>query len=379
MLEDKSGEVRMAACWVLANLAPPDLASLPAMIRAVAEAPPEARRQFPGLVRPLGVLFVKAVLDASEKGHPINERLVALETLEALAPQEAGTAAGIHNLAADPDPRVQRAAQAAWLRLYPPRLSVEDLRAQLRLDHPVQRRQAAAALARRGAEAAASAVPELHALVRRFRVETPVEVMDALQTAGPAAAPALPDLLELIGTGQGKGALRVEAAVAAIGQPAVPGLEEAVRQEPTGRGVAAARALSGIEDLPPSILPALLEAVAEGKERIQRSAVKAIQQIDPVPWEELLEAMDSPSAWVRFTASDVLRRSELDIDILRPLLHDPRPEARAIAAYCLGAMGSRAESAIDALQELRRDPDNRVSKGAYEAIRRIRRDRERKR
>lgn len=80
---------------------------------------------------------------------------------------------------------------------------------------------------------------------------------------------------------------------------------------------------------------------------------------------ELLELTRSPSARVRRIAASALGKlagvveAQTAVDRLRPMLADTHPQVRQYAAKALGAYGTDAESALPALRDMLRNPDEK--------------------
>ena len=200
------------------------------------------------------------------------------------------------------------------------------------------------------------------------------EAARALGQFGSAAAPAGPALLRAAQTGEA--GLREEAMRAlAVAQPPeaatafTTGLRDA---EPSVRKLASAgwRKAGAI---PEEAVPVLIEALHDPEVLVRANAAHAISRLDPVPPEAvplLAECALAPDAGLRLNAALALQAApgRAAADALHPLLDDPSPRLRLIAARRLltddPADAATAAAVVDALVA----PASSVRQAAFEMI-----------
>lgn len=212
-----------------------------------------------------------------------------------------------------------------------------------------QRASAAFKLTEMGS-AAVSAIPALIDVLQTDEsMQVRGEAAKALGNIGSAADVAVPALITFLQGSEG-GYERTYAAtalgdIAKEPEQAVPVLIEALQhdQEPVVRELAA-RSLGGFGLQAAEGIPALVEAIQIGNKDLREAAACGLEKIPG--------------------------RMQ-DLDMLISLLGDEIDSARIAGAKSIGAMGSKAQTAIPALERLLKDDNSSVRDAAQQAIQQI--------
>jgi HEAT repeat protein len=301
-------------------------------------------------------------------------RRSAVEALASVGRPRASTVAVVRAALSDPDPTLREAAVAtfgAW------GVAGEGVRAELvaRLDDPndgvkLRALQVLPRLAGEGADV-------VEAFTRRLAEddshEVKAEAARALGQLGPAAAAAGPALLRAVQTGEA--GVRVEAmrAMVLVQPPEAAdafsaGLHDA---EVTVRKVASA-GWRRADDIPESAVPVLVEALHDPDTQVRANAAHAIGRMNPVPAEAvplLADCLKESDAGLRLNAALALQAGgPTALDALRPLLDDPSPRLRLIAARRLLDDRPEDAAAAAAVAGVVADPSASVRKAVAELL-----------
>ncbi|VTR93447.1 heat-repeat-containing pbs lyase : HEAT repeat-containing protein OS=Singulisphaera acidiphila (strain ATCC BAA-1392 / DSM 18658 / VKM B-2454 / MOB10) GN=Sinac_5393 PE=4 SV=1: HEAT_2: HEAT: HEAT_2: HEAT_EZ: HEAT_2: HEAT_2: HEAT_2 [Gemmata massiliana] len=200
------------------------------------------------------------------------------------------------------------------------------------------------------------------------------EAARALGQFGAAATPAGPALLRAAQTGEA--GLREEAMRAlVVAQPPeaatafTTGLRDA---EPSVRKLASAGWRKAAE-IPEEAVPVLIEALHDPEVQVRANAAHAISRLDPVPAEAvplLAECALAPDAGLRLNAALALQAApgQAAADALHPLLDDPNPRLRLIAARRLFTDDPADATTATAVAEALVAPASSVRQAAFDLI-----------
>jgi HEAT repeat protein len=315
--------------------------AVPALVRSLRHANPQVRANTAAALAKLGPAAAAAVpvLERAAGDEDGGVRLAAVRALGAIGRPTPESARVVRRALADPEPQARAAAAeafGAWGE------ADEATRADLLglLDDANDEVKAQAARVLPKLAGATPAVVD--ALTRRLAEDDSdwvrVEAARALGQLGPAAAPAGGALLRAAQTGEA--GLREEAMRAlAVAQPPeaaeafTSGLRDA---EPPVRVLASAGWRKAVA-VPEEAVPALVEALHDPEVQVRANAAFALGRLDPVPTEALpllAECAAHPDAGLRLNAALALQAvpGRAAADALHPLLDDPSPRLRLIAA-----------------------------------------------
>ena len=200
------------------------------------------------------------------------------------------------------------------------------------------------------------------------------EAARALGQYGPAAVSAGPALLRAAQTGEA--GLREEAMRAlVIAQPpeAATAFTSGIRDaEPAVRKLASA-GWRKATDVPEEAIPALIEALHDPETLVRANAAHAVGRLDPVPTEAvplLAECALAPDAGLRLNAALALQAvpGSAAADALHPLLDDPSPRLRLVAARRLLGDNPNDASAASAVADALAGSAPGVRQSAFELI-----------
>lgn len=340
-LKDPDNWVSALAAEALGEMGAGADEAIPALVRSLRHANPQVRANTAEALGKLGPAAVAAVpvLERAAGDEDGSVRLAAVRALGAIGRPTPESARVVRSALADPEPQARAAAAeafGAWGE------ADEETRAELLalLDDANDEVKARAA---RVLPKLAGATPVVvDALTRRLAEDDSdwvrVEAARALGQLGAAAAPAGGALLRAAQTGEV--GLREEAMRAlAVAQPSeaaeafTSGLRDA---EPQVRMLASAgwRKATAVPD---EAIPALVEGLHDPEIQVRANAAYALGRLDPVPAEAiplLAECTAHPNAGLRLNAAIALQMvpGRAAATALHPLLDDPNPRLRLIAA-----------------------------------------------
>src|SRR4051794_40361674 len=125
--------------------------------------------------------------------------------------------------------------------------------------------------------------------------------------------------------------------------------------------------------VPEEAVPALVEALHDPEVRVRANAAFALGRLDPVPAEAiplLAECAAHPDAGLRLNAALALQAvpGRAAADALHPLLHDPNPRLRLIAARRLLAEDPADQGAVAVVADALAAPAAGIRKAAADLV-----------
>jgi HEAT repeat protein len=376
-LKDPDNWVSALAAEALGEMGAGADEAIPALVRSLRHPNPQVRANTAEALGKLGRAAAAAVtaLDRAAGDEDGGVRLAAVRALGAIGRPTPESARVVRGALADPEPQARAAAAeafGAWGE------ADEATRADLLalLDDANDEVKARAARVLPKLAGATPAVVD--GLTRRLAEDDSdwvrVVAARALGQLGAAAAPAGAALLRAARTGEV--GLREEAmralAVAQLPEAAeafTSGLRDA---EPQVRVLASAgwRKATAV---PEEAVPALVEALHDPEVQVRANAAFALGRLDPVPDEAiplLAECAAHPDAGLRLNAALALQAApgRAAADALQPLLDDPNPRLRLIAARRLLAEGPADPGAVAVVADALAAPAAGIRQAAADLV-----------
>lgn len=420
LLASKIGPVRSHAAGALGGLGPDAAEAVAELTKAVTDTDPDVRRKS---VEALGAIGPAA-------GSAASALVKALDDSMGTVTLHAAAALGHLGPAAVPEliPLLQSPKHRPWAVMILAELgpaakpAVPGLLAVIKSDAPyAERREALLALAVIG-PAASEAVPDLIRILEDEKSEARAGAVFALVKIG--AKQIIPILTKTIGDSKTKmlrevsawGLLTLEPENPQHAVAAMPVLVNALQHEIDIVRVESAQSLARLGVAARTAAPSLVTAMEkEQNPLVRREYLIALGRINPELRDVLhaiKKSLADPEPIVRYTAYYALGtlgpavKSEVPLllknledkdeklqivsawalvkiaperdgvvpqalPLLIKALKLPDPRARNEAALTLGSLGSAAKSAIPALRELEKDPDETVRKAAADAAKKI--------
>ncbi len=223
----------------------------------------------------------------------------------------------------------------------------------------------------------------LPALRAAIDAADPVIVGEALDAIAEAGAPALPGIIAALKIKLSRG--RAAAILGRMGSKAakaVPALTEALADERPGVRREVAFALGAIGPEASSATPELFKLLGDDEENDDHAVEFALGRIGPganaaIP--ALTRELESEDPFERGVSAWALAQiaphdtdlAKILVPILIEGLDNDQPMVRAECANGLGKLGVNAADAVDALTKAAKDPEERVSSAATEALKKI--------
>jgi HEAT repeat protein len=410
-LADSNDRVRAKAAAALGKIgeAAADVA-VPSLVRVLRDADNWVSALAAEALGQMGELAdeaVPALVRALGHVNPL-VRANAAEALGKLGPAATGARAALEKAAADADAGVRGQAVRALGAVGPPaRGSEQVVLAELQDADPQVRAAAVEAVGQWG-DASPAALAALLPLLEDANDQVKVQVTRVLpQLAGgtPAAVDGLCRLLleddsawvqahAAAALGKlGPAAAAAGAPLARAAQTAdVSVREQAMRALALIQPPEAALAFAfGLKDgdsairklasagwmkaaaVPEEVIPALVEALHDPEVQVRANAANALGRLDTLPAAAvpfLTECAGHGSDGLRINAAMALRRAPAAtaLKVLGPLVEDPNPRVRLIAAGAVLAADPAHTRAREVLAEALKDPTARVRKAALELV-----------
>ena len=376
-LKDPDSWVSALAAEALGEMGAGADGAIPALVRSLKHANAQVRANSAEALGKLGAT-ARAAVPALERAAGDGDggvRLAAVRALGQVGGPTPESARVVRAALADSDPQARAAAVeafGAWGEA--DEATCADFLALFEDANDAVKAQAVRVLPR-----LAGAAPEVVASLTRRLAEDDsdwvrVEAARALGQLGAAAASAGAALLRAAQTGEA--GLREEAMRAlAVAQPpeAVEAFASGLRDaEPQVRMIASAGWRKASE-VPEEAVPALIEALHDPEVQVRANAAFALGRLDPVPAEAvplLAECTAHDDAGLRLYAAIALQAApgREASDALRPMLHDPNPRIRLIAARRELAEDPADAEAVAAVADALADPAPGIRKAARDLI-----------
>ncbi len=376
-LKDPDNWVSALAAEALGEMGAGADEAVPALVRSLRHQNPQVRANTAEALAKLGPAARAAVaaLERAVGDEDGGVRIGAVRALGAIGRPTPESNRVVRTALADPDPQARAAAAeafGAWGEADEPTRA--DLLALLDDANDEVKARTARVLPK-----LAGATPEVVAgLSKRLSEDDSdwvrVEAARALGQLGTAAASAGAALLRAAQTGEV--GLREEAMRAlAIAQPpeAVEAFASGLRDaEPQVRKLASA-GWRKAATVPEEAVPALIEALHDPEIQVRANAAFALGRLDPVPAEAvplLAECAAHDDAGLRLYAAIALQSAPggAATDALHPLLDDPNPRVRLIAARRVLAENPTDPGAIAAVADALADSSPGIRKAALDLV-----------
>jgi len=376
-LRDPDNWVSALAAEALGEMGAGADEAVPALVRSLGHASPQVRANAAEALGKLGPAAAAAgrALERAAGDADGGVRLAAVRALGAVGGPTPEAGRVVRAALADPDPHTRAAAAevfGTWGE------ADEDTRADL-LGLLADANDEVKARAARVLPKLAGATPAVvDGLTRRLAEDDSdwvrVEAARALGQLGAAAAPAGAALLRAAQTGEA--GLREEAMRAlAVSQPpeAVEAFTSGLRDaEPQVRKLASAgwRKAAAV---PEDAVPSLVEALQDPEVQVRANAAHALGRLDPVPPEAvplLAECAAHADAGLRLNAALALQAvaGRAAADALHPLLDDPNPRLRLLAARRVLAEDAADPRAVAAVADALVAPAAGIRKAAADLL-----------
>jgi HEAT repeat protein len=355
--------------------------AVPALIRALGHRNAQVRANAAEALGKLGSSARAAVaaLERVATDEDAGVRVRTISALGAIGEPTATTVAAVQAAVADPDPATRAAAATAFGAWGQADQGARAALLGLLEDANDEVKVRAVRVLPRLFEGTQEVV---ECLARRLTDDdcdwVRAEAARALGQFGRAAVSAGPALLRAAQTGEA--GLREEAMRAlAVAQPPeaaaafTSGLRDA---EPSVRKLASA-GWRKATDVPEDAIPALIEALIDPETQVRANAAFALGRLDPVPVEAvppLAECALAPDVGLRLNAALALSAvpGAAAADALHPLLDDPNPRLRLVAARRLLTDDPVSATAAAVVARALVDPAPGVQQPALEMIESIR-------
>ncbi len=352
-------------------------AALPALMKSLMHRNPQVRANAAAAVGKLGPAARRAIppLEKVIEDADAGVRVAAVIALGAMGKPTPATRRLVRAALADPDPKLREAAAAAFGAWGVAGEKTQEELFKLLADPTDDVKVKAAEVLPKLASdphAAAAALATLLASDDSDRVKA--EAARGLAALGSAAIPAGAVLLRAAQTGNA--AVRVEAMRAmTMAQP--PEAHEAfavgLRDSAAAVRKLASAGWRQAEHIPEAAVPALLEALHDPELQVRANVAFAVSRLDPVPAEavpSLAECLASPDVGLRMNAALALAAvpGRAAADAIRPLLTDPNPRLRLIAARRDLAEDPADAQAAAVVRAAAADPNPTIRKAAEELL-----------
>ncbi len=340
-LRDPDDWVSALAAEALGEMGGSADAALPALVRSLTHTNTQVRANAAEAIGKLGPAAVSAVpaLERAADDADGGVRLKAVGALGGIARPRPSTTRVLRAALADPDPHLREAAAAAFGECGTADADVQAALLAL-LDDPNDgvKLRAVQVLPRLAGDGADVVDGLTRRLVEDDSDRVKGEAARALAQIGPAAAPAGMALLRAVQTGEA--GVREEAmrAMVMVQPPeAYEAFTTGLRDAEVGVRTLASAGWRRAADIPETAILALIEALHDPELQVRANVAHAFGRMNPVPAEAvplLAECLSSTDGGLRLNAALALLAAagRSAFDALRPLLDDPNPRLRLIAA-----------------------------------------------
>jgi HEAT repeat protein len=376
-LRDPDNWVRTLAAEALGQMGEAAEEAVPALIRSLTTGNPQVRANAAEALGKLGTVARPAVsaLERAAAEEAPTVRAQAVLALGAIGTPTSTTVSAVRAALADTDPLTRAAAAVAFgawgeadedvCRALIGLLGDANDEVKVRVIRVLPR--------------LAGGTPEVveglsHRLTADDSDWVRAEAARAMGQCGPASASAGPALLRAAQTGEA--GLREEAMRAlAVAQPpeAAAAFTSGMRDAEPGVRLVASAGWRKSAAIPDDAIPALIEALHDPEPRVRANAAHAVGRLDPIPAEAvppLAECALAADTGLRLAAALGLQSAPgaAATAALRPLLDDPSPRLRLIAARRILADDPADGSAAGAVAGALTSPDSNVQHAASELL-----------